>query len=475
MRTLNMKLITLLIAMAMTMTACGGGSGGGDDDDGGSSGGGSDNGSDTGGGDNTPEVNYTTNGLDGINGPEDRSNSGDGASLTLFSFGVDLDHQEFENLTVAGMFGATDDDGTEYMPSEDDSGVGTFYAGLVAGQNVGVAPAVTLNNIRVFRAPDDRELGNSREALTFTEANFTTDVLLLTYDVSESIDNAEFDIELRDAVTSNDWVIALSGGNVPDTVQTRGTYNYAHNADDPEFGGQMIVVGATDGDGNLLENSAAAYAPSSYTDDLGGHFIVAPGQAVCSSGVVGGSSQSATVCNSLTEDGDETIESSYYNGYGTGPATALVGGAAATIRGLYPTLDAATVVDVLLCSADDLGDPGYDELYGAGLLNVQAAITLGQAIVDGGDFGDCDVPEETQDVTPQASNRTATSEPVATASAPMAFQQATAPGYSAAAAPAGTGISDCTAYIRDESGMLYFRDRRGNFSLSEDGCMAPLY
>ena len=442
-----------LLALTLALTACGGGSGGDDD------------GSDNSGGDNAPEVNYTTNGIDGINAPEDRSTSGEGASLTLFSFGVDLNHQEFENLPVAGMFGATDDDGTEYMPSEDDSGIGTFYAGLVAGQNIGVAPAVTLNNIRVFRSPDERELGNSREALTFTEANFTTDVLLLTYDVSENVDNAEFDLELREAVTANDWLITLSGGNVADTIPTRGTYNYAHNADDPDFGGQMIVVGATDGEGNLLENSATAYTPSSYIDDLGGHFIVAPGQAVCSSGVAGGPAQSASVCDSRRADSNEAIESSYYNGYGTGPATALVAGAAATIRGLYPTLDAATVVDVLLCSADDLGDPGYDDLYGAGLLNVQAAITLGQTIADGGDFGDCDVPEETPAVIydEDGPGRDSTDLP---ASIGLSTQQAQ---------PAGQGVTGCTAYRRDDSGLVYYQDRRGDYALTEDDCLQPLY
>lgn len=43
------------------------------------------------------------------------------------------------------------------------------------------------------------------------------------------------------------------------------------------------------------------------------------------------------------------------------------------------------------------------------------------------------------------------------------------------AQPAGVRLSGCTSYIRDGSGLVYFQDRRGNDSLSEDGCLQPLY
>lgn len=318
MRTLHTKLLIMLVAMTLTLTACGGGSGGSDDK--GGPGGSSDNGSsgdtdgDNGGGDNdgddngdggsdgggsgpvTPTENYNPNGPAGVNAPEDRDSSGAGAYLTLFSFGVDTDHQEFENLVVANEYGVTGSNDAPFVPSEDISGVGTYYAGLAVGKNVGIAPAASLNNVRVFSDPTDRSVGNTREAVAYAVENLWTDVLLLGYEPSQNTDNAELKLELPTAATENDWAVVISGRDVPDTYPTPGTFGFALYADDPEYGGRMIVVGATVGESDLLDNSPTAYTPSSYQDEIGGHFIVAPGQAICSSGVPGGTSAAESVC-----------------------------------------------------------------------------------------------------------------------------------------------------------------------------------
>ncbi|CAN1552405.1 Peptidase S8/S53 domain containing protein [Caulobacteraceae bacterium] len=60
---------------------------------------------------------------------------------------------------------------------------------------------------------------------------------------------------------------------------------------------------------------------------------------------------------------------------GTSMATPIVAGAAALLEGRWPTLKArpASVADILLNSATDLGVKGVDPVYGRGLLNVQKA------------------------------------------------------------------------------------------------------
>jgi subtilisin family serine protease len=60
---------------------------------------------------------------------------------------------------------------------------------------------------------------------------------------------------------------------------------------------------------------------------------------------------------------------------GTSMATPIVAGAAALLEGRWPALKArpATVADILLNSATDIGARGVDPVYGRGLLNVERA------------------------------------------------------------------------------------------------------
>tara|TARA_R110000868_G_scaffold51823_15_gene163926 strand:- start:16112 stop:18982 length:2871 start_codon:yes stop_codon:yes gene_type:complete len=60
---------------------------------------------------------------------------------------------------------------------------------------------------------------------------------------------------------------------------------------------------------------------------------------------------------------------------GTSFAAPLVSGAAALVKGRWSWLEASDVADVLLQSAQDLGAPGVDEVYGWGLLDVNAAMS----------------------------------------------------------------------------------------------------
>jgi len=60
----------------------------------------------------------------------------------------------------------------------------------------------------------------------------------------------------------------------------------------------------------------------------------------------------------------------------TAAAAAHVAGVAALIRSLAPQLSADEVREVLLASADDLGDPGTDDRFGAGRLNAGRALSM---------------------------------------------------------------------------------------------------
>ena len=55
---------------------------------------------------------------------------------------------------------------------------------------------------------------------------------------------------------------------------------------------------------------------------------------------------------------------------GTSYSAALVSGAAALAWSIDPNLTPDQVQDLLTSTATDMGDPGWDEVYGAGILNV---------------------------------------------------------------------------------------------------------
>ena len=61
-------------------------------------------------------------------------------------------------------------------------------------------------------------------------------------------------------------------------------------------------------------------------------------------------------------------------GSGTSFSAPLVSGAAAILFQRWPQLTGRQIADILLSTATDLGDPGTDDVYGRGLLNLQAAI-----------------------------------------------------------------------------------------------------
>ena len=67
----------------------------------------------------------------------------------------------------------------------------------------------------------------------------------------------------------------------------------------------------------------------------------------------------------------------YADWYGTSGAAPIVSGVAALIRSEYPELSAAEVVNRIVDTARDAGPPGFDTLYGYGVLDVAAAVSAG--------------------------------------------------------------------------------------------------
>ncbi|AYA40230.1 autotransporter domain-containing protein [Xenorhabdus nematophila] len=72
--------------------------------------------------------------------------------------------------------------------------------------------------------------------------------------------------------------------------------------------------------------------------------------------------------------GDLEIAPTYDSYTGTSMASPHVAGAAAVLMQRFPYMDAGQIADVMKTTATDLGDPGLDDLYGWGMLNLKDAI-----------------------------------------------------------------------------------------------------
>lgn len=75
-------------------------------------------------------------------------------------------------------------------------------------------------------------------------------------------------------------------------------------------------------------------------------------------------------------------------------ACAIVAGAAALVRAKYPQLNAASVIDRLLGTAQDLGPIGPDGTYGAGMVDAGAAVTADRPAVTANPLGDPGPPND---------------------------------------------------------------------------------
>ena len=120
----------------------------------------------------------------------------------------------------------------------------------------------------------------------------------------------------------------------------------------PLLNGTAIIVGAVDPDKSLAPFSNRA-------GDLAEFYMVAPG---------------STQFNSTQ---------------GTSFSKPHVSGLAAQLLSLFPNLSVQDAVNIILETADDLGEPGVDAVYGHGLINVQKALdpAEGEMIAPGGGSG----------------------------------------------------------------------------------------
>lgn len=238
---------------------------------------------------------------------------------------------------------------------------GTHTAGIIAGNQFGVATSASVINYAVF---DDRgwvatgsQLSNIWRAAYSAGARISsmsfgctrTALCFSASEVSTMADAARPMLYVKAA--GNDGA-ALLNESIPVSLATAtAALNRTLLVGSVDAAGTISYFSNTPGEGCLLASGMTSCSSTALQWKY--HFLVAPGEAIYS-----------------------TLPGNNY-GYmsGTSMATPVVAGVAALLQQRWPALQNApeTLARILLTTATDKGAPGIDAVYGYGLLNAAAA------------------------------------------------------------------------------------------------------
>ena len=272
------------------------------------------------------------------------TSTGAGAVVAVVDSGVQADHPD-----LAGRVGPGYDEVQRDGTPQDGDGHGTHVLGIVgaaSGNGIGVesvAPGATLMPIRVLGDDGGGSVDDVARGIDYARTHRADVVNLSLGSGVPLIGAAEgdaLDAAIRRAIAAGIVVVAAAGNNgVPVCEQ-------------PAAGDGLLCVGAVD------KRRARSFF-SSFGSGLG---LVAPGGS------------GATAAG--TEVGEDVLStfagSAYRELAGTSQAAPHVAGVAALLvaRGVR----GQAAVKRILATASDLGSPGDDAEYGAGLLNARAAV-----------------------------------------------------------------------------------------------------
>ncbi|MCH9852440.1 MAG: S8 family serine peptidase [Alphaproteobacteria bacterium] len=148
------------------------------------------------------------------------------------------------------------------------------------------------------------------------------------------------DLSGSSVTLSASFLLGADNANIPSFEG-----NYANI--ESELAGKWLTVIAVDSDNRIASFSNGC-------GDAKEFCLAAPGHTIYSTSI---------------SDGDEQYE----NKHGTSMAAPHVTGALAALKSLFPSMTSTELVDLVLNTADDLGDDGTDDVYGRGMLNLDEA------------------------------------------------------------------------------------------------------
>jgi len=288
---------------------------------------------------------------------------GQGVRIAIIDSGIDITHPDLGNLAPTSWIA-----GNESLVSESHA---TFVAGIAGASRTqsvnpndihGIAYRATLVNFQAarpsqteangfvsFSTPDLIDAIQAASGLSMGDEEFESDILNLSLGAPSSSDSTFSGIldAMREAADQGKIMVIAAGNegvsfDPDDRLQPIFPAAYV---DDIGIAGYAIAVG------NLTATNEAA-ASSSLCGETQNYCLFAPGTSVQS-----------------------TLDGGLYGvGSGTSFAAPYVAGAAAVVKAAFPGVSNRDVVNRLLLTAEDLGDPGVDSTFGRGLLDLEAAM-----------------------------------------------------------------------------------------------------
>jgi len=270
----------------------------------------------------------------------DESSTAAGIKVAILDTGIDLSHPDLVDNIKRGI--------NIIRPSKsenDDNGHGTHVAGIVAAANneigvVGVGHKAELYGVKVL---DRSGSGWTSDIIKGIEWCVNNGMQVVNMSFGSKYYNESFENAVRAAYDKGLVMVAAAGNSGPD----ENTVAY------PAKYGEVIAVSATDKSDNIASWSSRGSEVE----------LAAPGSNI----------------NSTYKDGTYKILS------GTSMAAPHVAGVAALLLAVpVPAAYDANgdgwwnpdeVRSSLRAAADDLGEPGFDNWYGFGLVNAKASVT----------------------------------------------------------------------------------------------------
>ena len=311
--------------------------------------------------------------------------TGAGVTIGFVDTGVNRNHPALAGRVLRNFVHV---DGSNDLSVDDNVGHGTTVAMLAAGKPFGqwpggIAPDATIVSSRIINdeRPDDDGSGEGNEVTAGQGyGEFFASINGELADAGARIINnswgglywddpaatREFADAWRDFVVTRGGLVVFANGNAgrdpalrPNPSDNAALPSLDPYAADLEIG--WLAVGALDPlhPDRLTDYSQACGIAMDYC-------LVAPGDVV------------------FTGHDDTAGNPTYWQGSGTSYAAPLVSGAAAVVWSAFPYFDNDLVRQTLLGTAQDLGAPGVDAIFGHGLLDVGKAVK-GPARFDWGD------------------------------------------------------------------------------------------
>lgn len=272
---------------------------------------------------------------------------GEGVTVAVIDTGVDLEHEDLVAQLAPGK-DLLDDDPTP----QDVNGHGTHVAGVIAatrGNDLGIVGVAPKARIMPIRALDSEGVGTPAAVIAAVRWAVENGASVINLSVTEVISQGgSFASSLTSAI-EDAWakgvIVVLASGNL-------GTAGESSDASYERV--PAIVVTATD-----RTDALAVYAKP----------VGEARWAMAAPGGTGRGEISDDVASTYWVRGRSNL---YAAMAGTSMAVPHVAGAAALLRSLG--LTPAETVDRLLVTARDLGATGRDPVFGAGRLDLSAAI-----------------------------------------------------------------------------------------------------